>query len=126
MLPVEADHNMIEAAYTLIETMKKGTPDRDRRLVATIWAAMVEVAPKPRASGLTDLQRRTHEIIAAFIQDNGMSPSYDEIGRQLGKGKSDVHDIIHAMKRRGVLTLRGGSKRSIRLIVQPGEPVKGP
>ena len=121
-MPTEPDANMINAAFMLIENMPKGSEERHKRIAAAVWKAMAEFAPQPRPSGLTRLQMQTHEIIAEYIRDNGMAPTYAEIGAQLGKGRSDVHQIIHALKRRGVLQIRG-ARRAIQLLVQPGEPL---
>lgn len=122
-MPTVATQNMINAAYMLIETMPQGTAERHKRIVAAVWETMAQFAPPPKAGGLTRLQAQTHEIIADYIADHGMSPTYREIGDQMGKGPSDICQIVHALKRRGVITLRGQSKRSIRLVVNPGEPL---
>lgn len=124
VMPLEPDANMINAAFVLIETMPTGTPERHKRIVAEVWRQMAEVAPFGRTSGVTRLQARTHEIIADYINDNGRSPSYDEIGAQLGKRKSEVHAIVKSLMRREILTYTKGHHRSIRLIVQPGEQRK--
>jgi hypothetical protein len=122
-LPIAPTHDMIEAAYMLIETMPKGTPERHKRIVMQVWEEMIAHAPKPKPSGLTRLQQRTHEAIADFIDEHGLAPSYEEVARQLGKTKSHTHQIIHALRRRGVITFREGHKRTIQLICRPGEPI---
>lgn len=122
-LPLAPTHDMIEAAYMLIETMPKGSPERHKRLVAKVWETMSEYAPPPKQSGLTRLQQRMHETIADYIEQNGIAPTYQEIGDMMGKSKSDVWQVIHALKRRGVITFRPGHKRSIQLVCRPGEPI---
>lgn len=131
VLPLAADHNMIEAAYMLIETMPKGTPERHKRLVSEIWQTMATFAPPPRQSGLTRLQQRCHEAIFDFINDHGIAPTYTEIGAMMNQSKGGVHQIVHALKKRGVIDFREGRRRSITLTVKPGEPIppkirKGP
>lgn len=123
-MPLVADHNMIEAAYMLIETMPQGTPDRAKRIVAKVWETMAEYAPRAKQTGLSKLQQRCHEAIFDFINDHGMAPTYEEIGALIGRpSKSAVHHLVHALKRRGVLTLGEGVKRSISLSINPGEPL---
>ena len=123
VLPLDADHNMIEAAYMLIETMAKGTPERHKRIVAEVWKTMAQFAPRPKQTGLTKLQQRCHEAIFEFINDHGKAPTYDEIGAMLNKGKGDVFQIVHALKRRGVITLGENVRRSIAIVINPGEPL---
>lgn len=124
VLPIEPDHNMIEAAYMLVETMPKGTPERHKRIVAEAWKAMAQFAPKPKQTGLTKLQQRCHEAIFDFVNDHGKAPTYSEIGALIGKdNKSAVHAIVHALKRRGVITLGENVRRSIALCINPGEPL---
>lgn len=120
-MPVVADHNMVEAAYMLLETEKLGTPERHKSLVMKIWATMAEYAPVPKQGRLTMLQRRAYETIADYIDEHGISPSYREIGEQLGTNKPHVHQIVHALRKRGFITLREGKRRSIGLVVRPGE-----
>lgn len=122
-LPIEADHNMIEAAYMLIETMPKGTPERLKRIAAEVWRTMAEYAPPPKPGGLTRLQQRCHEAIADHINDYGQSPTYEEIGAILGKGKSQVFSVVHALRKRGVINFGDHRLRSITLLVRPGDPV---
>lgn len=119
-MPIEASRNMIEATYMLVSTMPRGTPERDKELIAEIWRQACEVAPKPMQSGLTRKQMRAHEVIADFIKDNGLSPTYEEIGNQLGMQKSDVFHMVKSMERRGYIKRLMG-RRGIRLLRQPGE-----
>lgn len=124
VLPIEPDHNMIEAAYMLIETMPQGTPERHKRIVAAVWKTMSQFAPKAKQTGLTKLQQRCHEAIFDFINDHGIAPTYEEIGALIGKkNKSAVHAIVHALKRRGVINLGENTRRSIALCINPGEPL---
>lgn len=126
-VPREMTHDMIEGTYMLIETMPQGTPERLKRIVQEIWKQAIELAPPSRTGGLTPLQRRVHEIIADYIDDHGISPSYVEIGRQINRGGPDAFRIVQALKRRGAVTVNRHTKsnrRSIRLLVRPGEPLR--
>ena len=128
MLPTEADHNMIEAAYMLLETMPKGSEERHRRIAAEIWRTMVQFSPSPKRSGLTRYQQRVHETLAEMINENGEAPTYEELGRVLGRGKPAVCQVLKAMRSRGVLTFSDHRSRSLRILIQPGEqiPPKAP
>lgn len=122
IVPTAATNDMIQAAYTLLETMKSGTPERSMRMVAEIYAVMVEHAPAAaKSSGLTKLQSITHEAIYHLIAELGMPPSYFEIGARIGRTKAQTHQIVHALRRRGILTFRDSHKRTLRLLVNPGE-----
>lgn len=123
-MPTKANANMIAAAYMLIETMPKGTDERHKRIVSAVWEAMSACAPRPKTTGLTLVQSRVHEIIAEFINDHGRAPEYSEIGEQIGKHKGDVCRIIQALKKRGAVDFTPHTKKSLRLLVQPGEPLK--
>lgn len=120
-MPTTPDNNMISAAYMLIETMPKGTEARHKKIVAEVWRTMAEFAPGAKSSGLTERMRICHEIIADYINENGRAPSYDEIGAQMGKQRHDVLQIVHSLRRRGFITFRDGFRRSIRVLIQPGE-----
>ena len=120
-MPTEPTPDMITAAYMLIETMPKGTDARHKRIVNEVWKTMCDAAPEAQTSGMTRRQRECHQAIADLINETGMSPSYAEIGERMGKKKNDVLYLVHRLRRRGILTFRDGYKRSIRLLVQPGE-----
>lgn len=125
IMPTHADSNMINSAFMLLESMKGGTEQRNKKIVAAIWETMAAVSPPPRQSGLTRVQQRAHETIADYIAEHGQSPTYEEIGQQMGKNKSDIHRIVHFLKNRGVISVKGQAKRSIVMLVQPGEPIPG-
>lgn len=121
-MPIIADQNMINAAYTLIETMPKGTEERHKRIVAAVWAAMAEFAPGTRPHGLTNRMRQALEVIGEYIDENGRSPSYEDIAQLTGREyKSDVFHIVQALKRRGFIDFTKGTARSIRIIKREGE-----
>ena len=121
-MPTIADGNMINAAYMLIETMPKGTPDRHRKIVAAVWEAMCEVSPATNIGGLTKRMRQGLEVITEYIDENGISPTYSEIQALTGgRHKSDIKHIVHSLRRRGFITFEDRKQRSIRIIRRPGE-----
>jgi LexA DNA binding domain len=124
--PATASPDMIEAAYPLVSAMPNGSPIKDRKLCAAIFEAMWQVAPDSRGSGLTQLQQRCHDFIDSYIQENGVSPTYENIkdGIQL-TARSDALRIVKALERRGVLQRLGAkAKRNIQLLVRPGEQIE--
>lgn len=123
-MPVEMTHDMIEASYMCLAQIAPNTsPERLKRIVAQVWRQAAEVAAMPKQGGLTKKQQRLHEVIADFIQENGVSPTYEEIGQLLGmKNRGDVFRMVKVLIRKGVVRTTT-SQRSISLVVQPGEPI---
>lgn len=122
VLPVKPTQDMLNAAFMLVETMPKGTDARHMRIAAKIWEAMVECAPEPnRKTGLTPRMLRALEIITAHIDEHGEPPRYEDIGAIMGKGKSQIHSIMKALRRRGFITYADRAKRSMRVLIRPGE-----
>lgn len=122
LLPQEPTDNMINAAFMLIDTMKKGTEARDKAIVRAVYRAMWDVASISRTHGLTARQHQVHEIIADYITEHRISPLLDEIGAQLGIPKPNVWMHCHALRKKGVLIM-SGTPRGIRLLVWPGEDI---
>ena len=125
-LPAEPTPDMVSAAFMIIENLPKGTEARHKRMVVEVWKAMVSAAPGPRTGGITPRQRIALEIIADYIQEHGISPTYREIGAQMGKPSvSDVAGIIRSLKKRGFITKADGRRRSLRILIHPGTQTKG-
>lgn len=121
VLPIKPTNDMINAAYMLIETMPKGTDARHMRIVAEVYEAMAECAPLPTVTGLTPRMRTALEFICEYVDEHGRSPSFDEIGEHMGRVKSDIFHIVKGLKRRGFINYGYGARRSIRVLVRPGE-----
>lgn len=124
IMPTHADSNMIMSAFMLLDSMKGGTEERNKKIVAAIWETMAAMAPPPPRTGLSRVQQRAHETIADYIAEHGQSPTFEELGKQMGKSKSDVHRLVHVLKNRGILSIKSHG-RSIILLVQPGEKIPG-
>lgn len=120
-MPISPTTNMINAAYMLIETMSKGTEARHKRIVAEVWKTMAEFAPSAEPPPMTPRQVHVHRAIHELITETGKSPTYEEIGRRVGRTKNDIHYILKSMRRRGILTYREGHRRSIQLLALPSE-----
>ncbi len=64
--------------------------------------------------GLTPKQVKFLRFLANFINQNGYSPSYEEMKQLLNyRSKSRIHSLIYALKKRGYVRLLPYSWRSI-------------
>ena len=64
--------------------------------------------------GLTPKQAKFLKFLANFIEQNGYSPSYEEMKQVLNyKSKSRIHAFVHSLKSRGYVRLIPYLKRSI-------------
>jgi SOS-response transcriptional repressor LexA len=71
---------------------------------------------------VTRRQQQALNFIERYIADNGdISPSYDEIGEELGlKSASQVYQCVQSLEGEGLITTRPHFPRSIR-IIKPAE-----
>ena len=70
------------------------------------------------AQTLTTRQLKVLECIQAFSQRTGMSPTRAEIAKQLGfRSANAAEEHLRALARKGVIELRTGTSRGIRLLV---------
>ena len=64
--------------------------------------------------GLTPKQAKFLKFLANFIDQNGYSPSYEEMKQVLNyQSKSRIHAFVHSLKKRGYVRLIPFMKRSI-------------
>ena len=64
--------------------------------------------------GLTARQFETLKVIATFIEEHGISPSFAEIGERMNlRNRGAVHRHVHALKERGRIEYHEGCSRSI-------------
>ena len=64
--------------------------------------------------GLTPKQAKFLKFLADFIEQNGYSPSYEEMKQVLNyKSKTRIHAFVHSLKSRGYVRLIPYLKRSI-------------
>lgn len=119
IVPEEPTRDQITAAFPLLPDL----PDnRAKRLCAEIYRAMIQTAPAAKRGGLTRQQLNVQQIIADHIDAHGEPPTYEEIGEVLKRKRSDVFRIVVALERKKILERTGG-KRSINLLVRPGEKI---
>lgn len=68
-------------------------------------------------AGLTRMQSRALEFIRRYVDENGYSPTYDEIAAELGlASKSGVNRIVTGLEERGRIRKRAGAARGIEII----------
>ncbi len=60
-------------------------------------------------------QAKTLEAIRR-LTDDGVPPSYEELGAFLNKSRSQIHYILSRMKERGLVDFEYGRARSIRIV----------
>ena len=73
--------------------------------------------------GLTPKQAKFLKFLANFIDQNGYTPSYEEMKQILNyKSKSRIHAFVHSLKKRGYLRLIPYMKRSI-MITSKGRKI---
>jgi len=73
--------------------------------------------------GLTPKQAKFLKFLANFIDQNGYTPSYEEMKQVLNyKSKSRIHAFVHRLKNRGYLRLIPYMKRSI-MITSKGRKI---
>jgi len=64
--------------------------------------------------GLTPKQAKFLKFLANFMDQNGYSPSYEEMKQVLNyKSKSRIHAFVHSLRKRGYVRLIPYMKRSI-------------
>src|SRR3954469_20017335 len=70
---------------------------------------------------ITKRQRQVYDLLQEFIQRNGYSPSFEEIGDGMGLSSlATVHKHIGNLEKKGVLKHNYNRSRSIELV-----PLKG-
>ena len=64
--------------------------------------------------GITPKQAKFLRFLANFIDQNGYTPSYEEMKQILNyQSKSRIHAFVHSLKKRGYVRLLPYMKRSI-------------
>jgi|SRR3989339_620315 len=76
-------------------------------------------------STLTPRQKQILDYIKSYIQKNGVSPTFGEIGRHTKKAFSTVHEHVELLIKKGFLIKTNNSSRGIE-VKQPSEMVSVP
>ena len=70
---------------------------------------------------ITKRQRQVYDFISDFVQRNGYSPSFEEIGEGMGLSSlATVHKHISNLEKKGLLTRDYNRSRSIDLLPPKG------
>jgi repressor LexA len=76
------------------------------------------------ADDLTPIQSRIRQFIEDFVQDQGYSPSFREIGNAVGLASlSSVSLHVRTLQRKGYLVREAGRPRAV--VVRPADAVAG-
>ena len=74
-----------------------------------------------RSMALTKRQREMYDFISEFVQKNGYSPSFEEIGKGLGLSSlATVHKHVTNLEKKGLLKRDYNRSRSIDLLPPKG------
>lgn len=70
----------------------------------------------PKVNGITSRQLLVLEFIKTFVQMKGHSPSMQDIANGLGmKSRSNIHRIVHDLRKHGALSIRPHKFRTIKV-----------
>lgn len=65
---------------------------------------------------MTKKQTLVYEFIKAYTKVYGFSPSYEDIAKGLGlKARSNIHRMVHKLRREGMLSVKFRKYRSTQL-----------
>jgi repressor LexA len=79
-------------------------------------------SPTILAMAITRRQRQVYDFISDFVQRNGYSPSFEEIGGGLGLNSlATVHKHVTNLEKKGLLTRDYNRSRSIDLLPPKGK-----
>ena len=66
---------------------------------------------------ITDKQKNVLEFVNAYIKLKGYAPSYMDIAIGLNlKSKSNIHRLVHELKKKGYLQIKPHLVRSLKVI----------
>jgi len=92
---------------------------RNNPALAHAVAELLEEARNLRGGelvGLTPLQRRLFDFLAAYIEARGVSPSYTEICNKVGVSRSNIGTMLGRLKERGYVSFVRNRARSITIL----------
>lgn len=72
----------------------------------------------------TDRQREVLAWVERFMQEEGMPPTRRDIGRGLGIRVNAVQEHLTALERKGLISIKEGTSRGIRVLNPTEAPVK--
>jgi repressor LexA len=92
-----------------------------KKLNTPAYLTFALYSPKMAAMAITRRQRQVYDFISEFVQKNGYSPSFEEIGEGLELSSlATVHKHISNLEKKGLLTRDYNRSRSIDLLPPKG------
>lgn len=91
--------------------------DRAKLVAAECYRAFIDTAVPPFGGGLSDKQFSLMKFLQGFIDDNGWSPSLQEVADGMGLDhKSRARERINTLEKRGWVSREETSPRSIEIL----------
>jgi repressor LexA len=78
---------------------------------------------RPIIETLTEPQKRLLQVIEAFIEREGMSPTMRELAEELGHGVASIFKQIQRLERNGYISRVAGKSRSLTVIRSSEDPL---
>jgi|GEM_PF-1871262 len=74
-------------------------------------------------AGITKRQKEVFDFVSQFINDNGYSPTYKEIGEGCKmKSRAQVSNVVMQLKDRGLIRMVPGHRRTIEIASNDNDP----
>lgn len=84
----------------------------------TEYTARLIMALQPVASGMTAMQSNLLKFYREFQEKHGHTPSYAEVAKGLGIGRTRVFDVLHQLEGRGLVSLAPSRARSVTILAK--------
>lgn len=82
------------------------------------YTARLIMALQPAASGMTAMQSTLLNFYREFQEQHGHTPSYAEVAKALGVGRTRVFDVLHQLEGRGLVSLAPSRARSVTILAK--------
>jgi len=103
-MPIIPTANQIEAAMLHLNEMP---PAQARRVLHKIYETFVDMRPEAkRPKGLTRKMAQLLEVIREYTNENGYSPSQQELADMFGVDRRSITRRLEALKTRGYIVKR--------------------
>ena len=92
---------------------------REKMAEATLRAGLNEMnrlKPPIKKMGITERQKECLEIITAYIEEHGASPSFQDLRHAMNMTQASIHRIVHGLCDRGRIKMMPGRARSITVL----------
>lgn len=93
-------------------------PDNEA-LVADIAQVLQDFRVEQGAvDGMTAEQARVLKFYRGFQAQHGHTPSYQEAADALGVGKTKIHDVLHQLVDRGLVSIASNRARAVTILAR--------